>query len=384
MIEPASLLKKLPSADIRKMTLACNRVGGINLSQGVCDLPTPSVILEAASKAILEDKSAYAPAAGMESLRLAIQSKLKRRNAISVDLEQILVTQGVTGAFTSICQALFNPGDRILLFEPYYGYHYADAILCGLEVTTVPLAAPSFEITRDLLNRHWSPDLKAVLLCSPSNPAGRIYTKEEIELVHAFCQEKGAMMISDEIYEEFYYSDNKKPISPLSLFPGSDLIVTMMGFSKTFSITGWRLGYAVLPKPLVEAVSRVNDLIYVCAPTPLQYGAVAALTEVPESYYVGLRADFVQKRKRLCEALERCKLSPIWPEGSYYVLADVSRLGCKDSTEAAFLILEKFKVASVPGGAFFQSENKDKYVRFCFAITDDLLVEACRRLGQIE
>lgn len=372
-------VKLIPEADIRQMTLECQKVGGINLSQGVCDLPTPPEILKAASDAVMADKSVYAPAAGIPELRQAILKKVRNQNKISCELEQIIVTNGVTGGFTAVLTGLFNPGDGLMLLEPFYGYHYNDAVLAGLKVVAVPLAAPTFQITREALETAYDKTVKAMVLCSPSNPSGRVFTQAELDVAVSFCRDHGLVLISDEIYEYFTYG-SAQHLSPAALYPQADFIVSMMGFSKTFSITGWRLGYLVLPKSMVASVAKANDLLYVCAPTPLQYGVLAGLEKVSATYYSEMQLSFSTKREKLCSALEKAGLQPIWPDGSYYVLANIESLRCATSIEAAQLILAKYKVASVPGRAFFLSHNNDKYVRFCFAIEDSLLDQACRNL----
>lgn len=375
-------LERLPKADIRGMSLRCAEIEGINLSQGVCDLPSPEILLKRTAEAIRADKSAYAPARGIPELREAMAEKLKSFNGITADPEkEILVSSGVTGSYASVLMGLLNPGDGILLFEPYYAYHYNQALLAGVEPKLVDLAAPDFQITKEKLEEHYDPSLKAVLLCTPSNPSGRMYSEKEIRIVGDFAKEKSLLMITDEIYEYFTY-ENRSHVSAASLPEYKDHCVTMMGLSKTFSITGWRLGYVVASEKYMTALTKAHDLLYVCPPTPLQHGMVAGFREVGQSYFDELRKDFQSKRDRICRALKEAKLEPIVPQGSYYVLADISQSGEKDSFEAAMKILNEKKVASVPGQAFFQSANKDRYVRFCFAVEDQLLDQACEKLTQ--
>lgn len=380
----ADKLKLLPSADIRAMTLACNEVGGINLSQGVCDLPTPQVIRQAAIEAIQKDLSVYAPAAGIPELRVEIAKKLKETNKISADSNsQILVTNGVTGGVGSVYLSLFNPGDEILLFEPYYGYHYNQAILANLVPRPIRLDAPKFQITPEILSKVDASKVKGIVLCSPSNPSGRMFSQAEVSAVMDFAKKHNCVVISDEIYEYFTY-DGREHFSPGSNPDWQDRVVTLMGFSKSFSITGWRLGYLTASQELVSAIAKANDQIYVCGPTPLQYGVLAGLKSVPQSYFDQLKVDFVKKRDQICESLTKAGLTPVIPEGSYYVLADVTKLGCKNSTDAAFKVLNEVGVASVPGSAFFQSDLADRYIRFCFAVDNDPLTEACRRIEKIK
>lgn len=375
----AKRLSGLVQSDIRRMTRECDRVGGINLGQGICDLPTPPWVEAGAIAAIRARKSTYSYPEGARELREAIAAKLARKNGIAADPQsEIVVTVGATGAFTATIHALLDPGDGILIPEPYYGYHLNGAILAGLEPHFLELEAPAFPVREDALRAALRPNTRAVVVCTPSNPSGKMWTRAELEALARVAQEHDLLVITDEIYEDIVY-DGREHVSPASLPELAERTVTILGLSKTFSITGWRLGYAVARPELARGIALVNDLFYVCAPTPLQHG-VAAGFRAPESFYEELRTGYARKRAWICDALEAAGLHPIRPAGAYYVLADVSHLGYPSARAAALAILEQVGVAAVPGSAFYRGARGEGLLRFCYAIDEEPLAEACRRL----
>jgi aminotransferase len=372
-------LKGLVQSDIRRMTRECHDVGGINLGQGVCDLPTPALVRDGAIEAIQKNKSIYSFPEGIIELREAIAAKLKEHNGIIADpVTEIVVTLGTSGAFTSTVTALINPGDGILLFEPYYGYHLNVSILAGLEPQFIELTPPLFSLTEDKLRAAIQPNTKAIVVCTPANPSGKMFDRSELEIIAKIAEEKNLLVITDEIYEFFRY-DDKEHISPATIANLKERTVTLMGLSKTFSITGWRIGYAVAPAKMAQAITLVNDIYLICPPTPLQYG-VAAGFQLPPAFYENLRNDFHKKRELICQALDSVGMFPIIPAGSYYVLADISKLGFPTSLDAAMELLKQTKVGSVPGSSFYRGEIGEKLLRFCFAKDDAVLMEACQRI----
>jgi len=378
-IPRARRLGGLVQSDIRRMTRECERVGGINLGQGICDLPTPPLVADGAIRAIRERKSTYSYSEGTLELRTQIAKKLQRANGLTADpASEIVVTVGATGAFCAAIHALLDPGDGILLFEPYYGYHLNAALLAGLEPQYLTLEPPRFALDEDALRAAIQPNTRAIVVCTPSNPCGKMFSEEELLAVGRVAREHDLVVITDEIYEDIRY-DGRRHISPASVGDLWERTVSILGLSKTFSITGWRLGYAVAPPEMAQAITLVNDLFYVCAPTPLQHG-VAQGFNAPASFFEGLAADYARKRERICDTLDAVGLAPIRPEGAYYVLADVSKHGFESAREAALALLEETKVACVPGTAFYRGATGEGLVRFCFAKEDDVLAEACKRL----
>ena len=375
----AKRLSALSQSDIRRMTRECERVGGINLGQGICDLPTPELVREGAIRAIRENKSTYSFAEGTRELREAIAGKLSRDNGLQADpSSEICVTVGASGAYSCAIHALLDPGDGILLFEPYYGYHLNAAIVAGLTPQFVTLRAPGFALDEAALEAALTPATRAMVVCTPGNPSGKMFSKAELAVLARVAQKHDLLVITDEIYEYIRY-DGRPHVSPASIAGLRERTVTIMGLSKTFSITGWRLGYAVGPEELIRAITLVNDLDYVCAPTPLQLGAAAGF-DAPQSYFDELQSGYQRKRDRICEALHAAHLEPIVPQGAYYVLADCARLGQPTARGAAMELLERTRVASVPGSAFYRGAAGEGLLRFCFAKDDAVLDEACRRL----
>ncbi len=372
-------LSGMSQSEIRNMTRECERVGGINLGQGLGDLPTPPLVRDGAIQAIHDRKAMYSFPEGIVELRRLIAEKLRRDNGLEADpLSEIVVTVGSSGAFACTLTGCLNPGDGIILFEPYYGYHLNAALLAGLEPQFVALDPPRFEIVAERLRAAIRPNTRAIVLCTPSNPSGKMYGPSDYALLDQICRDHNLLLITDEIYEYIIY-DGRRHVSPATFGDLRERTVTLMGLSKTFSITGWRIGYAVAPAPLARAITLAQDLFYVCAATPLQHGVAAGFQSPPE-FYAKLKADYQRKRDILCDGLRDAGLRPIVPEGAYYVLAEVGHLGFPTAKAAAMALLEATKVASVPGTAFYQSAAGEKLLRFCFAKEDDVLREAAGRI----
>jgi len=375
----AKRLLGLGQSDIRRMSRECDRVGAINLGQGICDLPTPQVVAAAAKAAIDANKCIYTYPEGDLALRQAIAAKLERDNCIKAQVDgEIVVTLGATGAFAATVNALLDPGDGILLMEPYYGYHLNCSVVAGLEPQYLTLTPPNFSLDAKALRAALRPNTRAIVVCTPANPSGKMFSRVELDTIARVANEHDLLVITDEIYEYIRY-DGKRHISPATvgdLWPRS---VTIMGLSKTFSITGWRVGYAVAPEPLARAITLVNDLYYICAANPLQHGVTAGF-ELPASYFVALASDYQRKRDQLCSALTTAGMAPVVPQGAYYVLADISGWGFATAREAAMALLEHGKVASVPGSAFYRGATGEGLLRFCFAKDNDVLDVACERI----
>lgn len=365
----------LVQSDIRAMTQRCIELDGINLGQGVCDTPPPREVIRDVTPAIERGKNLYTRYDGVGRLRRALADKLERHNGLEVDPEsEVVVTIGSTGAFAATVMALCNPGDRLLLFEPYYGYHLNTAIVAGLEPDLVPLKPGGYELDADVLEDK-AERARAVVVNTPGNPSGRVFTRQELEAIADICQRHDLLCITDEIYE-YYLFDGNRHISIATLPGMRERTVTISGYSKTFSITGWRIGYLAAHRDLAGPIGLVNDLYYVCAASPLQYAVAHALESLGDDYYENLARDYQQKRDRFCTALREAGLPPHVPEGAYYVLADISALGCDTSKEAAMKLLENAGIATIPGSAFFSTPEGERLARFCFARDDETLERA--------
>lgn len=384
MVRPMSQrLQGLAQSEIRAMTRAADAAGAINLGQGICDLPTPAPVADAAVQAIRDRKSTYTYCEGDAGLRRKIAAKLDRVNGIDADPEtDIVVTAGSAAAFTCVLHGLFDPGDELLIPEPYYGYHVGAARVAGVVPAYVGLRAPGFELTEEVLRAAITPRTRGLVLCTPSNPSGRMLTREELEVAARIAEEFDLTVVTDEIYESITY-DGREHVSPASISAAmARRTVTILGLSKTFSITGWRLGYVVAPAEMAEKLKLVHDLFYICAPTPLQHG-VAAGFDLNDDFFEEMRADYAAKRTLLVDTLREIGLPPIVPEGAYYILADVSGMGEPTAKAAAMRLVEEAGVAAVPGTAFFSGtagETGEGLVRFCYAKELEALEEACRRL----
>ncbi len=362
------------------MSLACSLQNGINMAQGVCDTEVPASVAEAAREAIRAGQNIYTRMDGITPLRHAIAEKCASFNRFSVDPEtQVLVTSGATGALHATLMALLNPGDECIVFEPFYGYHVST--LRSLRIA--PL------ILRDLDELEALPEraltkVRVLILNTPANPSGKVYTEQELGTIAQFASRHDLFVITDEIYEYFVYPGAQH--RSLAALPGmAERTVTISGFSKTFSVTGWRLGYLTADPRWVPAISYFHDLTYVCAPAPLQHGVAAGLLQLPQNFYTDLALEYHAKREALCACLNRAGLAPSIPQGAYYVLADASRVPGADAKAKARSLLAATGVAAVAGSAFFQTDGAgrnrgDHLLRFCFAKKAEELTEACKRL----
>lgn len=380
VLEISKKASRIVQAEIRSMSIECERVGGINLAQGVCDTEVPLPVRRGAQMAMDEGVNSYTRYDGLADLRNAIAKKMKTWNGIDADPEtEIVVSSGSTGSFYCACLALLNPGDEVILFEPYYGYHVNTLLAADAVPAYVRMHAPDWSFKAEDLERAVTPRTRGIMINTPGNPSGKVFTKAELETIAAFAKKHDLFVFTDEIYEYFLY-DGRGHISPATLPGMADRTITISGLSKTFSITGWRIGYSVCDQKWAKMIGYLNDLVYVCAPAPLQIGVARGMMELGADYYDGLRDEYARKREAVCGALTRAGLHPSIPQGAYYVLSDVTHLPGKTSKDKAMYILEKTGVASVPDEAFFHETGERQFVRFCFAKHDDELQEACSRL----
>jgi len=371
-------------SEIRAMTTECDRIGGINLAQGVCDTPVPAPVQEAAIRAIHDGHNIYTRLDGIARLRNAIAAKQQRDYGLSYDPEtEVLVSSGATGGLHAAAMALLNPGDEVILFEPFYGYHISTLRSLRVNPVLVSLTEPDYTLDIDALKTAVTKNTRAILLNTPANPSGKVFTREEIESIAAIVIEHDLFLITDEIYEYFVY-DGARHICPATLHGMRERTIVLSGFSKTFSVTGWRLGYATADAKWIAAMSYFHDLTYVCAPSAFQHGAAAGLEQLPPSFYTELARDHQSKRARILSALTAAGLTPNKPAGAYYVLADVTGLPGKTAPEKARQLLAATGVAAVAGTAFFRPGHGEALLRFCFAKKDRDLDDACARLGTLQ
>jgi aminotransferase len=370
-------------SEIRAMTTECDRIGGINLAQGVCDTPVPAPVEEEAIRAIRGGQNIYTRLDGIERLRNAIAGKQQRDYGLTYDPEtEVLVASGATGGLHAAAMALLNPGDEVLLFEPFYGYHTATLKSMRVNPVLVALSEPDFSLDSDELRGAITNRTRAIILNTPANPSGKVFSSTEIEAIADVCRDHDLFLFTDEIYEYFVY-DGKRHISPATLPGMRERTVVISGFSKTFSITGWRLGYATADAKWMGAMAYFHDLTYVCAPSALQHGAAAGLEQLPPSFYTQIAVDHQSKRERMLAALRDAGFEPSVPAGAYYVLARVDRLPGETAAQKARNLLAATGVASVAGSAFFRPGRGENLLRFCFAKQDHDLDEACARLRRL-
>jgi aminotransferase len=371
----------LAHSEIRAMTQACIQAKGLNMAQGVCDTPVPPMVLRAAAQAMEQGRNVYSRFDGLPELRQSIAKKLAQYNGITADPEtDVTVSAGATGSFHCACLALLNPGDEVVLFEPYYQYHVSALLAVEAIPVMVKMWAPDWTYSIADIEQAITPRTKAIIVNSPGNPSGKVFSRKELWSIASIAQEHDLFVFTDEIYEYFLY-DDRTHISVATLPGMADRTITIGGYSKTFSITGWRIGYSVASAQWAQAIGAVNDLLYVCAPTPLQAGVALGIQELPDSFYHDLARDYQRKRDRFCRALTQAGLTPSIPQGAYYVLADASRLPGATGKERALFLLERIGLAGVPGEAFFSGADGRQFIRFSYAKIDSDIDDACRRLA---
>jgi aminotransferase len=368
---------------IRGMTRLANEHGAINLAQGFPNFPCPDVLKDAAAKAIRDDVNQYAITWGAKRLRDALARKYADWYGMSVDAEaEITVTCGATEAMASTVLALVDPGDEVIVLEPFYENYGPDAILCGARPVFVPMP-PGALLDLDRLAAAFSRATRAIILCTPNNPAGRVLTRAELDGVAELCRRHDAWAFTDEIYEHIYYEGRHLPIATLDGM--RERTVTISGASKTFSVTGWRIGTIVAPPAATDAIRKVHDFLTVGAPAPLQEAIAVGIETLGRDYYAQLAADYRRRRDVLCDGLRSAGFSLTPPEGAYYVLADFSALSDLPDDEFSYWLTREIGVAPVPGSSFYsRPEPGRKLVRFAFCKTEEVLEMAVGRLQAVK
>jgi aminotransferase len=374
---------------IREMTRQAMLHGAVNLAQGFPDFPAPAEIKRAAQEAVAADVNQYAITWGAKSLRNAIARQMQEWQGIAVDPEtQITVCCGSTEAMISTLLAVCNKGDEVVIFEPFYENYGPDAVLSGAKPVFVKLRPPTtadgeWAFDERELRAAFHHQTKAIILNTPNNPTGKVFTRAELELIRDLCVEFNVLAITDEIYEHILY-DGTQHISMARLEGMSERTVTINGLSKSYSVTGWRVGWAVAPPAITSAIRKVHDFLTVGAPAPLQEAGAAALA-LPRAYYENLANGYRARRDRLIPALTDAGFQCFRPRGAYYVMTDISAFGFADDVEFTKYLVKEIGVAAVPGSSFYNDPRDGaKQVRFAFCKRDATLDEAGRRLRKLQ
>ena len=366
---------------IRKMTRISNQYGAINLSQGFPDFDPPKELTDRLSEVAKEGPHQYAVTWGAQNFREAVARKYEHFSGIKIDPnEEIVVTCGSTEAMMSAMMSLVDPGDKVAVFSPFYENYGADAILSGAEPIYVPLVPPLFDFDADKLEAAFKAGAKALILCNPSNPCGKVFTYDELKVIAELAIKYDVYVITDEVYEHIVYEPNKHVY--MSTLPGMrERTIICNSLSKTYSITGWRLGYVIADPQICDRVKKVHDFLTVGAPAPLQEAAVTALN-FGDEYYKELQAHYTHMRKVFLDGLDNIGLRYTAPQGAYYVLVDVSEFGVKDDNVFCEWLAKEVGVGAVPGSSFFR-ENINNYIRLHFAKKDATLNAALDNLSRI-
>jgi aminotransferase len=368
---------------IREMTRLANLHGAVNLSQGFPDFAAPAEVKEAARRAIEADVNQYAITWGARSLRQAIARKFERLYGVAVDPErEVTVTCGSTEAMIATLLATLDAGDEMIAFEPFYENYGPDAILSGASPRFVRLHPPDWTFDPEELRRAFSPRTRAIIVNTPHNPTGKVFSRAELEQIAALCVEHDALAITDEIYEHILY-DGAVHV-PMATLPGmANRTITINGMSKTYSVTGWRVGWAIAPAALTAAIRKVHDFLTVGAAAPLQEAGAHALA-LPDAYYSGMAEGYARRRARVLGMLDSAGFVTYPPRGAYYVMTDTTRLGWDDDVAFARHLVEEVGVAVVPGSSFYLDPSDGRrQVRFAFCKKDATLDEAERRLARL-
>ena len=367
---------------IRRMTRISNQFGAVNLSQGFPDFEPPKEILDRLAQVTKEDFHQYSITWGAQNFREALAGKQEHFTGRAVDPNsEIVVTCGSTEAMMAAMMSVTNPGDKVIVFSPFYENYGADTILSGAEPIYVPLIPPQFQFDADVLEAAFKQKPKALILCNPSNPCGKVFTYEELKIIADLAEKYDTFVITDEVYEHILYAPNKHTY--FSTLPNMwERTISCGSLSKTYSITGWRLGYVIAPANITDTVKKVHDFLTVGAAAPLQEAAVTGLN-FGDKYYVDLQNEYTEKRELLLNGLDRLGISHTVPQGAYYILLDVSEYRYESDLEFCEKLAEKVGVGAVPGSSFFK-EPENRYIRLHFAKKNDTLNEALNRLENMK
>jgi len=369
---------------IREMTRLCHQHGGVNLAQGFPDFPAPESLKEAAVAALRADVNQYAITWGAKRLRDALVAKVERFSGLRYDPEtEVTVCCGSTECMAATLLALVDPGDEVIVFEPFYENYGPDAILCGATPRFVRLREPDWSFDPAELEKAFGTRTRAIIINTPNNPTGKVFSREELQLIAALCRKWDVVAITDEIYEHILY-DGEEHVAMAGLEGMRERTVVISGVSKTYSVTGWRVGWCLAPVALSAAIRKVHDFLTVGAPAPLQEAAAVALGSTPE-YYATLAANYRERRDHLVPALEAAGFRTFLPRGAYYVMTDISGFGFSDDVTFARHLVSEVGVAAVPGSSFYSDREAGRQrLRFQFARRRETLYAAVERLSRLK
>jgi aspartate/methionine/tyrosine aminotransferase len=379
----ASRTMRFTESVIREMTRLAVQHNAVNLAQGFPDFAAPEILKNAAREAITGDVNQYAITWGAKVFRDAIAAKYKHTYDLDFDPErEITVCCGATEGMMASLMAVTNPGDELVIFEPYYENYNPDAHICGAERKFVKLRPPHWRFDRDELRAAFSKKTKAIIICSPNNPTGHVFEREDLEYIAELCQEFDCLAITDEIYEHILY-DGTTHI-PMMQIPGMrDRTILVNSMSKTYAVTGWRVGWVLASPDLSDSIRKVHDFLTVGAAAPLQQAGAVALS-LPDSYYIDLAADYTKRRDAMIEVLTGAGFRCFHPHGAYYIMTDISGFGYPDDMEFARHLIEDVGVAAVPGSSFFEDpQDGSQLIRFCFCKKYETLEAAKERFKKI-
>ncbi|RGS47626.1 aminotransferase class I/II-fold pyridoxal phosphate-dependent enzyme [Holdemanella biformis] len=377
MKELSKRTKTFTDSVIRRMTRIANQYDAINLSQGFPDFDPPKEILNRLEQVAHEDYNQYAITWGAQNFRDALAKKQSKYMNLDLDSNKnIVITCGSTEAMMAAMMSVCDPNDKVIVFSPFYENYGADTILCGADPIYVPLHPPVFNFDREELENAFKQNPKALILCNPSNPCGKVFSKEELEYIASLAIKYDTYVITDEVYEHIVYAPYKHTY--FASLPGMfERTISCSSLSKTYSITGWRLGYCIAPENIIEQIKKVHDFLTVGAAAPLQEAAVVGL-EFSDAYYDELQKLYTHKKNLFINGLKELNIPHTEPQGAYYVMVDISEFGYDSDLDFCVDLIKNVGVAAVPGSSFFKEENR--YIRFHFAKKDETLLAALDRL----
>jgi aspartate/methionine/tyrosine aminotransferase len=384
MFHVSSKAQQFTESVIREMTRLAMEHGAINLAQGFPDFAAPAEVKEAAVRAIRADINQYAITWGAREFRRAIAERFSKDSGLAIDPEQeITVCCGATETMISSMLAVVDPGEEVVIFEPFYENYGPDAIICGAVPRFVRLYPPEWTFDPDELAAAFTERTRAVILNTPNNPTGKVFSREELEAIAGLAQRRGAYVITDEIYQYMAY-DGCRHVSMATLPGMRESTITINGLSKAYSVTGWRVGYAIAPPEVTGAIRKMHDFITVGAAAPLQEAGVTAL-RLPDSYYEDLRTNYLWRRDRMLAILQEAGFRCFKPRGAYYVMTDISTFGFPDDVSFTRHLIQEVGVAAVPGSSFYSHPALGaQQVRFCFSKSNATLDQAARRLQELK